>query len=167
MKLILLTGSEIVLKPNDEISVKVAISDMAWTREVANWMQYMEQIPPEDRTSSILIGRRYFHVPPGHDGSPMIKELDRPEYFQRIAANRVKIRPGFCGTYPLIAESKTLNLKEDINIVGTLSSAKFTRLWWAEQHKTLQKMNGAILNFALHMNLSNAIKYVKKLGSSH
>ncbi|KAL5960808.1 hypothetical protein TSMEX_011477 [Taenia solium] len=111
-----MASSRKTLKPNDEISVKVAISDTAWTKEIANWVQYMEQIPSEDRNSSILIGRRCLNVPPGHDGNPMIKEPDGTKYFERIAVNRVKIRPGFCGTYPLTAESKTLVLKEDVNI---------------------------------------------------
>ncbi|VDM33426.1 unnamed protein product [Hydatigera taeniaeformis] len=116
-----MTSSMKLLEPNDEISVKVAITGIPWTKEIANWLQCMEQIPPKDRNSSILIDHQYVQVPSGHDGSPMIREPDGPKYFQRIAANRIKIKPGFCGTYPLTAESKAIVLEENVNIAGTSS----------------------------------------------
>ncbi|CDS37147.1 usherin [Echinococcus multilocularis] len=110
------------LKPNDEISVKVAISDIAWTKEIANWVQGMEQTPPEGCNSSILIGRRYLLVPPGHDGNPTIKEPDGTTYFQRITANRMKLKCEVLlkGNVRLSClDTKGIVLKEKIAIIFT------------------------------------------------
>ncbi|KAL5107720.1 Frizzled-9 [Taenia crassiceps] len=113
VNLILTVGSKKLLRPNDEISAKVAISDIVWTKEIANWMQYLKQIPPEDRKSSILIGRRHFHVPPGHDGSPMIKEPDRTKTTTSMPSSLLYI---YVETFLLIdcGCDVTLNLTSDV-----------------------------------------------------
>ena len=117
------------VKPGEEIRTEVALSEVV-NDQFSIWEQYMEQTNPENRNSTILIGGvRRLHVPFGHDGGSEIKELDDFKYFERISANTVKIKSGFCGTYQLRAKSKISTLRRNIYITGMHTIFNFLMLY--------------------------------------
>lgn len=67
---------------SEEVRVEAALVDAKLNDNSYTWKRYMEQIKSEKLYSNISVGIRSVLVLSGHDGSQMIKNSEKFEYFE-------------------------------------------------------------------------------------